>query len=178
LTKASACIVGNAPLVSKVYFPRLILPLSTVGSTIVDFIVGMFVMVGMMAYTHIWPGPQLLLLPVWLGLMIVLAIGIGLFTSAIMVSYRDLAYVIPVLLQLVLYASPVAYPMSAVPKRFEFWFYANPIAGLLEAFRWSLMGKGTIHWDAVTYSTAMVMEVFLIGAYAFRRMERRFADVI
>src|SRR5437763_13159821 len=73
LTKASACIVGNAPLVSKVYFPRLILPLSTVGSTIIDFIVGMFVMVGMMAYTHIWPGPQVLLLPIWLGLMILLA---------------------------------------------------------------------------------------------------------
>jgi lipopolysaccharide transport system permease protein len=178
LTKASACIVGNSQLVSKVYFPRLILPLSTIGSTLIDFAVAMMLMFGMMAYTGIWPGAGVLLLPVWLMLMIMLAVGVGLYTSALMVSYRDLQYVIPVLMQFVLYASPVAYPVSAVPGRLQMWFYANPITGLLEAFRWSLTGRGTIHWGAVGYAAACVVVVFIFGAFAFRKMERKFADVI
>jgi lipopolysaccharide transport system permease protein len=178
LTKISACVVGNSQLVSKVYFPRLILPLSTIGSTLIDFLVAGAVMVGMMAYTKIWPGSEVLLLPVWLALMITLALGLGLYTSALMVSYRDLQYVVPVLLQFILYASPVMYPVSQVPERFWLWYYANPIAGLLEAFRWSLTGKGAIHWNAVAYSAAVVAIVFVVGAFSFKKMERRFADVI
>ena len=178
LTKASACIVGNAGLVSKVYFPRLILPLSTVGSTLIDFSVAMCLMVAMMARTGIWPGWGVLLLPVWLALMVMLAVGMGLFTSALMVRYRDLQYVIPVLLQFILYASPVAYPVSAVPPSLRPYFHANPIAGLLEAFRWSLTGHGTIDRPAVAYAILVAALIFIGGAFAFKKMERKFADVI
>jgi lipopolysaccharide transport system permease protein len=178
LTRASACVVGNSQLVSKVYFPRLILPLSTVGSTLIDFFVAAALLVAMMAYTHIWPGLPVLLLPLWLLLMILLAVGLGLYTAALMVSYRDLQYVIPVLLQLILYASPVAYPVAAVPAKYQFWFHANPVSGLLEAFRWSLMGRGSIEWPAVAYSIAVVIVVSIAGAFSFKRMERKFADVI
>jgi lipopolysaccharide transport system permease protein len=178
LTKASACVVGNSQLVSKVFFPRLILPLSTVLSTLIDFAVSMVLMVAMMALTGIWPGWQVLLLPVWLTLLIMLAVGVGLYTSALMVSYRDLQYVIPVMLQFLLYASPVAYPVSAVPGRMQIWFYLNPVAGLLEAFRWSVMGRGTINWVAVGYAAGVVVVVFVFGAFEFKKMERKFADVI
>jgi lipopolysaccharide transport system permease protein len=178
LTKASACVVGNSQLVSKVFFPRLILPLSTILSTLLDFGVSMMLMVAMMAITGIWPGWHILLLPLWLMLLVMLAVGVGLFTSALMVSYRDLQYVLPVMLQFLLYASPVAYPVSAVPGKLQMWFYVNPISGLLEAFRWSVVGRGTINWLAVGYAVLAVVAIFVLGAFEFKKMERKFADVI
>lgn len=178
LTKASACIVGNAPLVSKVYFPRLILPLSTVLATLLDCAVGMGLMAALMGAHHVAPGVAILLLPVWLALIIALGIGVGLYTAALMVAYRDLQYVIPVVVQMILYASPVAYAVSAVPSQFKQWFYMNPLAGLLEAFRWSLLGGTGVSWGAVTYSAVFVVVTLIFGAFSFKRIERQFADVI
>jgi lipopolysaccharide transport system permease protein len=178
LTKASACIVNNSQLVSKVFFPRLILPLSSVLSTLIDFTVAMSLMVGLMVHYHVVPGWGLLLLPVWLLLLIMLGVGIGLYTSALMVSYRDLQYAIPVLLQFLLYASPVAYAVSAVPDKLRPYYFLNPISGLLEAFRWSLLGTGQMSWGWTAYSSGWVVAVFIFGALAFKKMERRFADVI
>jgi lipopolysaccharide transport system permease protein len=178
LTRASACLVGNAPLVSKVYFPRLILPLSTVLATLIDFAVGTALMAILMMAAGVAPGWAVLLTPIWLAMLIGLAVGIGLFAAALMVRYRDLQYVIPVLLQLALYASPVAYPASAVPRRLRFWYLLNPLSGLLEGFRWSVLGRGAVNWPAAAYSSAFVAAAFFIGAMAFRRMEREFADVI
>lgn len=179
LTKASACIVENSQLVSKVYFPRLILPLSTVLSTLIDFAVALALMVVLMIYHHLAPGWGLLLLPVWLALLIALSIGLGLFAAALMVPYRDLRYVIPVLMQFLLYASPVAYTASALhDKHLRLFFFLNPITGLLEAFRWSLLGRGGLYWSWIGYSIAMTIVVFGFGAIAFKRMERKFADVI
>ncbi len=178
LTKASACVVSNAPLVAKVYFPRLILPLSTVLSTLVDFAVGLVLMAVLMVANGIAPGWGALLLPLWLLLLLGLAIGIGLMTSAMMVRYRDLQYVIPVLLQLILYASPIAYPVSAVPTNLRIWFNLNPLSGLLEAFRWSLLGIGSFSPLQVSYSAVVVVLSLVSGAYAFKKMERQFADVI
>jgi lipopolysaccharide transport system permease protein len=178
ISKASACVVGNSQLVSKVYFPRLILPLSTVLATLIDFAVGMVLMIAMMFLYHIAPGWGILLLPIWLALLIGLAVGVGLYTAALMVRYRDLQYVIPVLVQLILYASPILYDSTAVPARWRIVFYLNPLSGLLEAFRWSLLGRGDIRWPAIAYSTIFVIVSFLFGAFAFKRMERHFADVI
>jgi lipopolysaccharide transport system permease protein len=178
LTKASACVVDNAHLVSKVFFPRLILPFSTVFSTLIDFAVASVLMGVLMVVYGVAPTWGILLVPVWLLMMILLAVGMGLFTSALMVAYRDLKYVIPVLTQFLLYASPVAYSVSAVPASLRPWFYLNPVSGLLEAFRWSLLGRGQLDWGAVGYSAACVVAAFLFGAYSFKKMERKFADVI
>lgn len=178
LTKSSASMVGNAPLVSKVYFPRLILPLSVVPSTLIDFVISSVLLIVLMSFNGIAPGWGLLLMPLWLGLLILMAVGIGLYASALMVSYRDLQYVIPVLLQFLLYATPVAYAVSAVPERLRAVICLNPISGLLEAFRWSVMGSGTIDGRSLSYSTAVSLALLAGGAFAFKKMERRFADVI
>jgi len=180
LTRASSSIVESNRLVSKVYFPRLVLPLSTCLTTLIDFTVALVLLVMMMAFFHIAPHWPALLLPAWLALLILLAIGIGLYTSALMVSYRDLQYALPPFLQLLLYASPVAYSAAAapVPHRLLRYYYLNPVAGLLEGFRWSVFGTTQVHWGAVAYSAGMVVVVFIFGAISFKRMERRFADVI
>jgi lipopolysaccharide transport system permease protein len=178
LTKASACVVGNAQLVSKVFFPRLILPLSTVLSTLIDFAVGFAVMIILMLSYGISPGPAILLMPVLLLFLIFFAVGLGLYTSALMVQYRDLQYAIPVLLQFLLYASPVAYSVSAVPQQLRAIYFINPISSLLEAFRWSLLQRGEINWINLAYSATIIVAIFLFGTFAFKRMERQFADVI
>ncbi len=189
LTKTSGVLVQNAHLVSKVYFPRLILPLSTLLSTIVDFAVALGMMAVLMAVYRVVPGPQVLLLPVWLALTLMLAVGVGFYTSALMVSYRDVQYVIPVLTQLLFYASPVVYSIGAATSRLSdngeqasrwgsLFFMLNPLSGLLEAFRWSLLGRGAVSWGSVGYSAVFSMLVFLGGAFAFKKMERKFADVI
>ena len=178
LTKATACVVGNSQLVSKVYFPRLILPLSAVLSTLVDLAVSLVVLVVLMVGYGISPGLSLLVLPVILAVLILFAVGVGLYTSALMVTYRDLQYVIPYFLQVLMYASPVAFSVSAVPERLRVFFLLNPITGLLETFRWSILGKGAPSWFSLSYSVAVVVMVFLLGSVAFKRMERTFADVI
>jgi lipopolysaccharide transport system permease protein len=178
VSKASDCVVGNSQLVSKIYFPRMILPLSTVLSTLVDFAAGLAMMVVLMTFYRIVPGPSLLLMPAGLVLLITLAMGVGLYTSALMVTYRDLKYVVPVFIQFLLYASPVAYAVSAVPEEFRLFYFLNPLTGLLEAFRWAILGVGTVNPMLLGYSAAVVLFVFALGAFAFKRMERRFADVI
>jgi lipopolysaccharide transport system permease protein len=189
LSKTSSVLVQNAHLVSKVYFPRLILPLSTLLSTLVDFGVALGMMAVLMAVYGVALGWGLLLLPVWLLLTLLLSVGIGFFLSALMVSYRDVQYVVPVLTQLLFYASPVVYSIGSALGRlsdntglvsnFGMWFFTlNPLSGLLEAFRWSLLGRGQMPWGAVGYSAAFSLLVFVGGAFAFKKMERKFADVI
>ncbi|MBV9848938.1 MAG: ABC transporter permease [Armatimonadetes bacterium] len=178
LGKAGSSLVGNANLVSKIYFPRLVLPFATVFSTLMDFGVALTMMAVLMALSHIAPTAGLLLLPVWLFLIITLAIGISLFTSALMVSYRDVGFVVPVMTQFLLYGCPIAYPISAVPHHLRGLYYLNPLASLLEAFRWSLLGRGEMPWSALAYAAAFVGVVFVSGVFAFRKMERKFADVI
>lgn len=178
LMRTSGCIVQNSHLILKISFPRLILPLSTVFSIVIDFGVALLVLTLLLIINGLVPGAGLLLLPVWLSLIILLAIGIGMIASALMVIYRDVQYVLPVLIQLWLYASPVAYAVSVVPARFRPFYFLNPLTGLLEAFRWSLLGRGEIRWESVGYSALFTFLVFIGGAFIFKRMERRFADVI
>lgn len=178
LTKTSSCLLQNANLVSKVYFPRLALPLSTVFSTLIDFGVAFVVMIVLMLVNHVVPALGILLLPVWLLLIVLLALGVGLYASALMVSYRDIQYVLPVVTQFLLYASPVAYSASLVPAKYRLIFEINPLTGLLEAFRWSLLGVGNFPLAAVTYSAIITVVVLVAGAFSFKSMERKFADVI
>ncbi|MCS7034057.1 MAG: ABC transporter permease [Phycisphaerae bacterium] len=178
LSKSSASMVGNAHLVSKVYFPRLILPLSTVGSSLLDFAVAVPVLAILMGAYGLAPPVGLVTLPIWLGLILLLATGLGLTAATLTVSYRDVQYILPVLIPFLLYASPVAYPLANVPEHLRIYFYANPLTGLIEAFGWSVHGRINPCWPAVAYSALWAGVTFVFGATLFRRMERRFADVI
>lgn len=178
LTKTSTCLIGNQQLISKVYFPRLVLPLSTVPSVLVDFAIALGLMVGLLCVYRITPGWGLLLLPAWMLLIAALALGVGLVTSALTVSYRDVQYILPVFLQMLLYASPIAYAVSAVPARWRWAYDLNPLSPLLEAFRWSLLGRGHPHWGYLAGAAVVSSAVLVWGAFSFKKMERRFADVI
>lgn len=175
LGKTSGCLLSNSNLVSKVYFPRLALPLSTVFSTLIDFGVASALMIVMMVIYHIVPGAAVLLLPVWLLLALMLALGIGLYASALMVSYRDVQFVLPVVTNFVMYASPIFYLVSL---KYKTLFGFNPLTGLLEAFRWSLLRGPAPAWNIVAYAAAVAVIVFVLGAFSFKKMERKFADVI
>jgi lipopolysaccharide transport system permease protein len=179
LAKASASMVGNAALVSKVYFPRLILPLSTVASTLIDLVVSLAMLALLFVVYGVVPGAPIVLLPLWLGLLLMLSLGLGLAGAALTVSYRDVQYVLPVLLPFVLYASPVAYRVSDVPAAYRAQFYlVNPLASLVEGFRWSVLGTAAPPWIFVVYSAVIACLALSMGAAMFRRMERTFADVI
>lgn len=183
LSKTSGSLVGNAHLVSKVFFPRLVLPLSTVFSTLIDFLVSLGLLVIVMIIFHIVPGWGLLLMPVWVLCMQMLALGIGLVSAALTVQYRDVAFVQPILTQYLQFASPVFYATFQVTKILGHWapvYYVNPLASLLEAFRWSMLGPkaGDVHWGFLAYGVLASLLIFVWGAFQFKRMERKFADVI
>ena len=182
LGKASGCIVGNAGLISKIYFPRLILPFSVVFSTLLDFMVASCVMVALLFIYRVPPTAAILLLPVWLALLMLCALGIGLVTSAWMVTYRDVGHILPVATQMLMYVSPVIYPLSEALARTSDWmhifFYLNPLTGLIEAFRWSLLGTGSLLLWPLVYSAVFSIAMFFAGMIAFHKKERLFADTI
>jgi lipopolysaccharide transport system permease protein len=178
LTKSGSALVQGANMVSKVYFPRLILPLSTAFSTLIDFTVSLALLAVMMLVNHVHFTLALLLLPLWLVASQLLALGFGLWTGGMMVRYRDIVYVLPVVVQFLMYASPVAYSASNVPHHYKFIYYLNPLAGLLDAFRWSVFGTGWLGVPTTAYAVIASLVVFIAGAIAFRNMERGLADVI
>lgn len=178
VSKASSSLVQDAALLSKVYFPRLVLPLSTVLSTLVDFAIAALLLPPLFAASGIRPGLGLVLLPIWLLMVIALAFGLGLWLSALMVMYRDVKYALPVLLTFLMYASPIAYPASAIPPTLRGYFLINPLAPLIEAMRWSFFNNGKLLWGSLVYSAVFMVVVLLWGAFVFSRMERRFADVV
>jgi len=178
LTKVSSCLVSNSQLISKVFFPRLVLPLSNAFSTLIDFSVALVMAIILTLSLGFTPGWHILLLPVWLALVLMLSMGVGLYAAALMVSYRDVQYILPVAAQFLLYASPVAYPLSLVPAKYHTLYMYNPMAGLIEAFRWSLIGRGELPMGPLVYSAACAVVAFVVGAFAFKNMEKKFADVI
>ena len=178
LQRANGSLLGNAQLVSKVYFPRLALPLASVVATLVDFAVALAMLAVMLPLNHIMPTWSLLTLPLWLLVILLLAIGIGLFTASLMVSYRDVAYVVPVLISFLQFGSPVAYATSAIPAHLREWYLLNPVATLVEGVRWALLGHATLTSAGIICTIVCALTAFIGGAFAFKRMERRFADVI
>ncbi len=178
LTKVSSCLVGNAQLISKVFFPRLVLPLSGLGSCVVDLAVSLAMMAVLLLIYRLIPSRTLLLFPVSLAILAGLATGVGLWAAALMVSYRDVAYILPVLLNILLYASPVAYSVSAVPVRLQWVYSLNPLTPPLEAIRSGLLGLPFSEERGLVISGVVAFVLLTVGLYAFKRMERRFADVI
>jgi lipopolysaccharide transport system permease protein len=178
LTRSSNSMVGNAHLVSKVYFPRIVLPLSTISSALIDFCVTLLFLLVLILFRWYLPGWNVLLLPVCLVLIGCLAMGIGLLATALAVSYRDVQFIIPVMTQLLLYLSPVAYSAMSVPAAYRDQYFLNPLAGLLEAYKWSVLSVGEVQWGYFAYSAVVCVAALVVGAYAFNWMERKFADVV
>ena len=178
LTDASTSLVSNERIISKVYFPRLIVPTSAVLAGLVDFSISFVILLGIMAVYGILPTLAILTLPFFTILTLMTALGIGFWLCALDVMYRDVRYTLPFLTQLWFFATPVVYPASIVPEAFRWIYGLNPMAGVIEGFRWALLGKSDAPGPIVFISIAMVFCVFIGGLYFFRRMEKNFSDNI
>lgn len=177
ITRSSMSLVQDANLVQKVYFPRLVMPLSGILSPVVDFGIAFIILVGMMFYYGYAPTARVLWLLVFILLALVTSLGVGLWLSAINVKYRDVRYVIPFLVQLWLFASPVVYSSSLLPQRFRAVYGLNPMSGVIEGFRWALLGTEPPS-SLIAISVVMVVLILVSGAFYFRRSEKIFADVV
>jgi lipopolysaccharide transport system permease protein len=178
LSQASNSLVGSANLITKIYFPRIIVPTSASLGGLLDFFIAMSVLGGMMIYYQFIPGFGILLFPLLVGLTFLCAVSVGLWLSALNVQYRDIRYVIPFLVQIWLFVSPVIYPVSLVPKKYQWLLALNPMGGIIDAYRSSLLGHRSIDWDLLSISTIVILIIFFSGMYYFRKMEKTFADVI
>ena len=178
LTRGSDSIVTNAQLISKIYFPRLLLPLSGILSPLVDFAISLVILIIMMIWYGTLPTVGILALPIFLVLAILTALAVGLWLSALNVRYRDVAHAIPFLIQLWMFASPIAYPVSLVPETWRLLYSLNPMAGVIEGFRWALLGKESPDFGVIMISSVMVLALLLPGIVYFKYTERTFADVV
>ena len=178
LTESSNSLVGNQNLITKVYFPRLVVPLSAVLSGVVDFAIAFVLLLVMMVYFGIVPTWAVVTLPVFILLEILTALGVGLWLSALNVQFRDVRYTISFLVQVWLFLTPVAYPSSIIPARWRVFYGLNPMTGVVEGFRWALLGKAAPSLSMLLVSILMVLAILIGGLYYFRRMEQTFADLV
>jgi lipopolysaccharide transport system permease protein len=179
LSESGNSLVGNSNLISKVYFPRLIVPASSVITSIVDFMISAALLVGLMIWYQYLPGIEVLLLPLFVGVAFAAAFGAGLWVAALMVKYRDFRFIIPFAVQFGLYISPVGFSSRVVPENWRLLYSLNPMVGVIDGFRWAILGgKHTIYWPSFALSTAMVALLIASGIWYFRKTERSFADVI
>jgi lipopolysaccharide transport system permease protein len=178
VARAGTSLVSNAQMLSKIYFPRVILPLAAAAGSLVDFGFSLTLMAMMLAFYRVRPGWGVLLLPIWLAILFTMALGIALFTASLMVRYRDVGHIIPAFLQLGMFITPVAWSTLIVPEKYQWVFLSNPLSGLLDAFRWSLLDEGTLSLPALAYSAGVAAAAFWLGAWVFKKEERSFADVI
>jgi lipopolysaccharide transport system permease protein len=174
---ASNSLIGSAHLISKVYFPRMIVPASSVAGGLVDMGVTLGIVLVMCLWYGVYPGASIVLLPFIAALATMFAFGCGLWLSALNVEYRDIRVVVPFLLQIWMYATPVVYPAHLLPEKYRWVVLANPLTGLIEAFRAALLG-GALPWTPLAYSVVFTTAVVVSGAFYFRRVERQFADVL
>lgn len=179
LSESSGSLIGNANLISRIYFPRLIIPCAAVVTSLVDFLITL----GMLALLMLWygfaPGWQLAALPLFVLLTLGLSVGLGLFLAALNVEYRDFRYIVPFIVQFGLFISPIAFTTANVPERWRMLYALNPLVGIIDGFRWSILGGHTaLDPRALGLSAAVTISFLLLGVWYFRRMERSFADVI
>jgi lipopolysaccharide transport system permease protein len=178
LTRSGMSLVGDSNLLRKVYFPRLIIPFATVITPLFDFVISFFILLIMMAWYGVTPTWGIIAMPIFLLCALMLALAISLWLAPLNVRFRDVGYVIPFMVQIWMYASPIVYPVSLVPEKWRFLYGLNPMAGVIEGFRWALLGSKSPNLLLVGISILLTILLMLGGVVFFKRMERTFADVI
>lgn len=178
LAGASNSLVGSANLITKVYFPRLTIPIATVLSGAVDFLIAFVMLLGMMLYYHILPTVNVVWLPLFLLLALVTSLGVGLWLSAMNVQFRDVRYVVPFITQFWMFATPIAYSSTLLHEPWRTLYGINPMVGVVEGFRWALLGTNTAPGPIIAVSALAAVVLLVSGAYYFRRMEKTFADMV
>ncbi|PKO01397.1 MAG: phosphate ABC transporter permease, partial [Chloroflexi bacterium HGW-Chloroflexi-5] len=179
LTVSARSMLTSGGMVSKIYFPRIIVPLSSVFANLADFLVGFVIMIGMLIFYRVTPTLNMLWLPAFLLLATITALGVGLWFSALLVMYRDINYLLPFLTTIWMYLSPVVYASSTIPEQYRILYSLNPMVGVIEGFRWALLGtQQSISPSMIAISSGIALLIFITGLFFFRRMERIFADMI
>jgi len=178
ITGSVQSLVGNAGLISKVYFPRLIIPLTPLLAGLLDFLIASVVLIGMMVYFKIYPTVYICFLPILVVLMMLTAGGVGMLLAALNAKYRDIGYTVPFLVQLWMFLSPIVYPSSMVPEKYRLLYAVNPMVGIIEGFRSALLGTTAFPSMMVVVSVFVSMALFLLGLLYFKQTERYFADII
>lgn len=184
VARSSQSLVASSNLIKKVYFPRLIVPASAIMAGLLDFTIAFGVLIGLMAYYGIWPSAAILFLPLLLMLVLAIGLGVGIWLAALNVEYRDVRYVVPFFIQMWLFVTPVIYPASKVVAKLQSmgvppWLYGlNPMAGVVEGFRWALLGRTAVPVSLIVASIFAAIVILVSGAFYFRRMEKTFADLV
>ncbi len=178
LTAATGSLVASKNLITKVYFPRLIVPLAPVLGKLIDFAIAMLILFAMMLWFQISPTIEVLAIPLLILLMMLTAAGLGMWLTALSVQYRDINYAMSFFVQLLMYAAPVVYPASSVPEQYRLYYAFNPMVGVIEGFRSALLGTNPMPWEAIGIGSIVAILIFISGILYFRRMERIFADIV
>jgi lipopolysaccharide transport system permease protein len=179
LTGAAESMVTNANLIGKVYFPRMIVPAVSIVTALIDFLVSMLILTAVMIWYSFVPGWQILLLPMFIALALVASLGPGLWIAALNLKYRDFRFVVPFLVQLGLYVSPVGFSSAIIPERWRFLYSLNPMVGIIDGFRWCVLGgESPLYWPGFVLSLAIVACFLWLGIRTFRKTEKSFADLI
>jgi lipopolysaccharide transport system permease protein len=179
VSESANSVVGSANLIAKVYFPRIIIPLAATVTSFVDFLITLGLLAALMLWYDVIPGWQIVTMPLFMLLAFGLALGLGLFLATLNVEYRDFRFIVPFIIQLGFFVTPIAFATSDVPERWRLLFVLNPMAGVIDGIRWSLFGgKVSLDWQLVVASVVMCGGLVYLGVWYFRRMERGFADVI
>ncbi len=179
LAESSNSLIQNTNLISKIYFPRLIIPASAVITSLVDLLISFVLMLGMMAFYNYWPDWHILFLPLFIALAFTVAIGLGLWLCALNVEYRDFRHIVPFIVQVGLYVSPVGFSSSVVPEQWRLFYSLNPMVGVIDGFRWSVLrGEVQLYWPDLLFSIGLTLVLCYSGIAYFRKMERTFADII
>ena len=178
LNQSSNSLVASANLLKKVYFPRLVIPIATVLAGVVDFALSFIVLLGLMAFYGIAPTINLLWMPLFLLLALVTSLAVGLWMSALNVKYRDVRYIVPFIIQVWMFSTPIVYPSSLLPASWRTIYGLNPMVGVVEGFRWALLGTNTVPGFMIAVSAAAALLILVGGAFYFRHMEKSFADIV
>lgn len=178
-SEASNSLITNSNMLTKVYFPRMIIPVSTVIVNFIDFLISFVILIGLMVWYHFVPAKEILYLPVFIILAFIISIGAGLYVAAINVKYRDFKYIVPFIVQFGIYISPVGFSSNVVPMKWRLLYSLNPMVGVIDGFRWSILGgENNIYLPGFLVSTAVILFFLLFGILYFRKMEKSFADII
>ena len=179
VSDSSASLIGNSQLISKVYFPRMIIPSSAIITGFIDFAISFVILLALMVYYQFLPTWNMLMVPLFLLVALLTALGLGLYITSLNVKFRDFRFVIPFIIQFGLYISPVGFSSSVIPDEYRFWYSLNPMVGVIDGFRWAILGsESQPYWPGFLLSLGVMLFFLWLGIRTFRRMERKFADMI